>query len=81
MLPASEYERREPLVISAFKACGKEVNMWNEEEYDMVGAFEDHDLECEVGDDSSELDLDSDMTEDLEEEAFDEDDPYADEED
>jgi len=58
----------------------KEVNMWNEEEYDMVGALEEHDLECESDlpdesdDDLADFELDSEMAEDAVEEDFDEDD-------
>jgi len=52
--------------------------MWNEEEYDIVGAFEEHDLECESDlsdesdDDLADPELDSEMAEDTEEEDFDE---------
>jgi hypothetical protein len=60
--------------------------MWNEEKYDIVGAFEEHDLECEsdLSDESDddlvdpELDSDlsdeSEMAEDAAEEDFDEED-------
>lgn len=58
----------------------KEADMWDEE-CDIVDAFEEHDMECEFVEDFSDLDLSSDMTEDMQEELFDEDDPYADEHD
>ncbi len=57
----------------------KEVNMWYEED-DVVGAFEEHDLETESDlpdepdDDLADLDLDSEMAEDAVEEDFDEED-------
>lgn len=54
--------------------------MRHEENYDVVGAFEEHDLECESDlsdesdDDFSDLELDSEMAEDAEEQDFDEED-------
>ena len=48
--------------------------MWNEEKYDIVGAFEEHDLECESDlsdesdDDLVDPELDSEMAEDAVEE-------------
>jgi len=41
--------------------------VWDEEP-DILEALEEHDFECESDDDFSELDLDSDVAEDAEEE-------------
>ena len=54
--------------------------MWDEEEYDIVGAIEEHDLEYEsdLSDESDEdlagFEFDSEMAEDVIEEEFDEED-------
>jgi len=48
--------------------------MWYEEDYDIVGAFEEHNQECESDDDLTDLDLDSEMADDTVEEEFDEED-------
>jgi hypothetical protein len=40
--------------------------MWHEEDYDVVGAFEEHDLDCESDDDFSDLELDSDLSDESE---------------
>jgi len=54
--------------------------MWDDES-DIFEAMDEDDSECESADDLSDLELDSDLAEDAEEEAFDEDDPYADDQD
>jgi len=58
----------------------KELNMRYEEEYDIVGAFEEHDLETESDmpdesdDNLADFEFDSEMAEDAMEEDFDEED-------
>lgn len=47
--------------------------MWDDESR-IFEVLDEHDLECESNDDFSDLELDSDVAEDAEEEDFDEDD-------
>ena len=51
--------------------------MWNEET-DILEALEEYNDECESADDFSDLELDSDIAEDAEEETFDKDSEYVD---
>jgi hypothetical protein len=54
--------------------------MWDDES-DIFEAMDEDDSESESGEDLSDLELDCDLTEDVEEEPFDEDGPYGDNED
>ena len=54
--------------------------MWDDES-DIFEAMDEDDSESESGEDLSDLELASDLAEDGEEEALDEDNPYADDQD
>ena len=61
-------------------ALGKELTMWDDES-DTFEAMDEDDSESESGEDISDLELAPDLAEDEEEEALDEDNPYADDQD
>jgi len=70
-LPGSEYEWHEGLRRGETPA--EELIMWDDES-NIFKALDEHDLECEPDEDFSDLELDSDVAEDAEEEDFDEED-------